>query len=162
MWLQLTVCKKVDNLSLLRQKLYNFVLLVVLTWSCVRSCSKILQKRLKRRHALPSARQTAKESSLGQRVKNHGNCWLTSPKRRFEPKKKPFEGACSVSGNRCKSRSLFKFHFVWSKWVICDRTLEFPGPVLLYNKISAPSRWELICWSYWLDTIIKYISCIAI
>ena len=125
-------------------------------------CQKILQKRLKRRHALLSAREMGKESSLVQRVKNHGNCWLTSTKTQVWTEEKPFEGACSVSGNRCKSRSLFKFHFVWSKWVICDRTLEFPGPVLLYNKISAPSRWELICWSYWLDTIIKYISCIAI
>ena len=33
---------------------------------------KMLQRRLKRRHILPSAQETEKESSLGQRVKNHG------------------------------------------------------------------------------------------
>ena len=87
-WLQLTVCKKVDNLSFLRQKLNYFVLLVILTWSCVRSCSKILQKRLKRRDVLSSAREIGKESSLGQRVKNHGNCWLTSTKTQVWTKEK--------------------------------------------------------------------------
>ena len=39
------------------------------------------ENRLKRRHILSSAREKEKESSLDQRVKNHGNGWLTSTKR---------------------------------------------------------------------------------
>ena len=63
----------------------KFSLLVILTWNGVRSCSKILQIRLKRRHILLLK----------------ANAWKTMvtvdwrpPKRRFEPRKKPFEGVC--------------------------------------------------------------------
>ena len=62
----------------------NSVLLVVLIWSGARSCSKVLQKRL----VLPSARETGKESALGQRVKNHGNGWLTSTKTQVWTRRK--------------------------------------------------------------------------
>ena len=67
----------------------NSVLLVVLIWSGARSCSKVLQKRL----VLPSARETGRESALDQRVKTHGNGWLTSTKTQVL--------RALVSGNRC-------------------------------------------------------------
>ena len=88
----LTACKYVDNLGFLRETLNKFFLLVILTRSGVRSCSKILQKRLKRRHILPSAQETEKESSLGQRVKNHGNGWLTSTKTQVWTEEKTLWG----------------------------------------------------------------------
>jgi len=73
----------------------------MLTWRCAGSCSKILQKRLKRRHVLPSARKTGKEAVLGQRAKNHGNGWLTSTRTQvWTRRKKPFRAR--VTGNRCK------------------------------------------------------------
>ena len=75
--------------------LHKFVLLVIFTWSGVRSCSKIiLQRRLKHRHFPPSAWETGKESSLGRRVKTMVTVDWRPPKGRFEPKKKPLEGAC--------------------------------------------------------------------
>ena len=72
--------------------------LVILTWSGVRSCSKILRKRLKRRHIniLPSAQETERESSLGQRVKNHGNGWLTSTKTQVWTEEKTLWGRVLV------------------------------------------------------------------
>ena len=68
----------------------------ILTWSGVRSWRKILQKRLKRRHILPSAQETEKESSLGQRVKNYGNGWLTSTKTQIWPEEKTLWGRVLV------------------------------------------------------------------
>ena len=76
------------NLSFLRQTLNKFVLLVILTWSGARSGKKILQKRLKRRHVLPSARETGKESALGQRVKNNCSSWLASTKTQVWTRRK--------------------------------------------------------------------------
>ena len=90
------VCKYVDNLSFLQQTLDKFVLLIILTWSGVRSLSKILKKRLKRRHILSSAHEKGKESSLGQRVKNHGNGWLTSTKRQVSTEEKTLWGRVLV------------------------------------------------------------------
>ena len=91
------VCKYVDNLSFLQQTLDKFVLLIILTWSGVRSLRKILQKkRLKRRHILSSAREKGKESNQGQRVKNHGNVWLTSTKRQVSTEEKTLWGRVLV------------------------------------------------------------------
>ena len=102
----------------------KFVLLVILTWSCAGSCSEILQKRLKRGHVLPSARETGKESALGQRVKNHGNGWLTSTKTQvWTRRKKPLRAR--VSGNRCNIH-VCTWHVQWlllfnfrRDWVAC-------------------------------------------
>ena len=69
------MCKWVNNLSFLRQTLRKFVLLEIFTWSSVRSCSKILQNRLKHRHVPPIAPEKGKESSLGQRVKTMVTDW---------------------------------------------------------------------------------------
>ena len=81
-------------------KLNKFVLLVILTWSGIRSCSKILQKQLKRRHILLSAWETGKESSLGHPVKNHRNGWLTSHQNAgLKRRKNPLRAR--ASGNRC-------------------------------------------------------------
>ena len=110
-------------------------------------CQKILQKRLKRRHALPSAREMGKESSLVQRVKNHGNRLIDVHQNAGLNRRKNPLRARAVLVVTAVSPGLFLnstlFDQINSR-VICDRTIEFPG-VLLYNKISAPSRWELIC-----------------
>ena len=84
MLLSLTVCKKVDNLNFLPQTRNKFVLLVILTWSGVRSCSIILQTRHERRHFPPSAWETGKESSLGQRVKTMVTVDWRAANRKFE------------------------------------------------------------------------------
>ena len=87
------MCKYVDNLSFLRQTLNKIVLLIILTWSGVRSLSKILQKKKASTPTfLSSAQETRKESSLGQRVKNHGNGWLTSTKRQVSTEEKTLWG----------------------------------------------------------------------
>ena len=56
----------------------------------------IAKKRLKRRHILSSAHETGKESSLGQRVKNLGNGWLTSTKRQVSTEEKTLWGRVLV------------------------------------------------------------------
>ena len=105
------MCKYVDNLSFLRKTLNKFFLLVILTWSGVRSCSKILQKRLKRRHILPSAQETEKESSLDQRVKNHGNGWLTSTKTQVWTEEKTLWGrVLLVTAVKLQAWETFSYH----------------------------------------------------
>ena len=57
--------------------------------------------KFKRRHVLSSAPETGKASALDQRVKNHGNGWLTSTKTQVWTRRKKLLRA-RVSGNRCK------------------------------------------------------------
>ena len=52
---------------------------------------------MKCQHVIPSAQETGKEwgeFSLGQRVKTMVTVDWRPPNRRFEPKKKAFEGMC--------------------------------------------------------------------
>ena len=52
---------------------------------------------MKCQHVIPSAQETGKERgefSLGQRVKTMVTVDWHPPNRRFEPKKKAFEGMC--------------------------------------------------------------------
>ena len=93
-WVSLTVCKEVHNLSFLRQTLNKFISLIILGWYGVRSCSKISQKPFKCWHFPSSARETGKESFLVQCVKPVVMFDWRPPNRRFELKKKPFDGKC--------------------------------------------------------------------
>ena len=118
------MCKYVDNLSFLRKTLNKFFLLVILTWSGVRSCSKILQQRLKRRHILPSAQETEKESSLDQRVKNHGNGWLTSTKTQIWTEEKTLWGrVLLVTAVKLQAWETFSYHgyalrLIFMHWLV--------------------------------------------
>ena len=118
------MCKYVDNLSFLRKTLNKFFLLVILTWSGVRSCSKILQKRLKRRHILPSAQEMEKESSLDQRVKNHGNGWLTSTKTQVWTEEKTLWGrVLLVTAVKLQAWETFSYHgyalrLIFMHWLV--------------------------------------------
>ena len=49
---------------------------------------------MKCQHVIPSAQETGKEFSPGQRVKTMVTVDWRPPNRRFEPKKKAFEGMC--------------------------------------------------------------------
>ena len=95
---------------------------LILTWSGVRSCGKILQKRLKRRHILPSARETEKESSLDQPVKNHGNGWLTSTKTQVWTEEKTLWGrvlvvtAVTIVGKRTVVKFFLLLVHVFARW----------------------------------------------
>ena len=58
--------------------------------------AKYCKNGLKGRHVPLSARETGKESSLGQRVKNHGNGWLMSTKPQVWIKEKNLYGRVLV------------------------------------------------------------------
>ena len=128
------MCKYVDNLSFLRETLNKFFLLVILTWSGVRSCSKILQKRLKRRHILPSAQKTENEFSLGQRVKNHGNGWLTSTKTQVWTEEKTLWG-----------RGILYHTFFPFAW---GRSFETASFCFKFWLFSSRRRRKLILWIF--------------
>ena len=49
---------------------------------------------MKCQHVIPSAQEMGKEFSLGQRVKTMVTVDWRPLNRRFEPKKKAFEGMC--------------------------------------------------------------------
>ena len=55
-------------------------------------CQILKQNIAKKKASTPtflsSAHETRKESSLGQRVKNHGNGWLTPTKRQVSTEEK--------------------------------------------------------------------------